>query len=1287
LIGHVNILVTEEGPVEYWPTKVAIVDKPPLDIQSPSPLSTTSPLSLSLSSLSSSTSTSTSNRQMSVSNSTPMGATEVVGSGWADIDLDLDVPLVSPPSNVGVAAVPPIVPAAVVVGNGMTEDDLLSDLPLIARTSITPLHRRAGSDASESLLREVDALLGEVDPLSPLPSTHPTSDEAKAAAAAADADLFSLTPPAVSPSPPVPLPSLTAPSSSSSLLLTTPTRSISPPVASATATVAPVLSPHHATSVPPSVSSPSPSTVPSVPSVPSSVGVAAITAPVVAAATVVPPAQSTSFSYFDSNNDGDGFGVTEDDFLAAAPVPVASPTKIVATPVPPNIPIAAVKKPLPPSPATVTTPLPSTIAPVVASITPVAAPSTVAAAPASSSSSSSAMDYFGGSGDDLFGGDPTPAVSHVPTPVPTTVATSAPSTAASAASSSGAFSYFGDNAESDAGWLGGSNASSSTSNNHGRASSGAANTGAATINSGGFNDYFSSTPAADDWGVPAVAASHHAHAPHHPQQYDNRYATSHHHGSAHAGYGNDHNTHAPPPASAVVAPAVTQTSDWQYGGDAADPFPPIESINHHPTAAYDNGYPPHTATATVPSHDYYGGHANAYAPHPTSAVTAASNGWSAPVVQPTGQWAGYGATAAPSTPPVTQPPTIPHVPAVHQLPSTTVPAAAGRATSPFVAHPPSSSYGMPTPLPAIAPPSYHDSHAPVPSATATATTSANARPLPPPVGMLPTRPSYESTAATGPVTLPPSGGANAFAEVPLSPRGTSFGGTGHTAMMRPSSEFSGAPHSHHHPTAVSSSSAPVMATAIAERPYTPRAPCAVATFGFGGQLITIYPRAQPSQRFGGGEIVRASPVYIQPLSTLINETPLGRGLSAFPGPLVKTKDNEKVLSYLSDRIQDPLGADDTIHAPLPNDFKDNVIEENTAKRVLWLIVRELWHHQATVTRARGGTGKDSKSGNDEKKGDNVEQGAIRVLLDPANNVSLSSLPDTPAAIGALPHSTSSEWLAGSGSGIGGGAPGQPSIRVSPEKSLGGLAPRPIKDRNVNTVAGGLELVEQGKREDEAIVAVQRLLLSGKRQEACQLAVGSQLWSHALLLASFEPATYTNVLARYALSSFSDGSPLQSLYLLFAQQPAALFRGLPSSGDIHDLSSAPPLIRNWKSNVAIMLANPTPNDSAVIVQLADALWAKYGLVSAAHVCYLLAGHGVGALDHIINPAGRVVLIGADHRRGARTFADPWSIQRSEIMEYARQQMNPMFSLPSLQVGYTTPIFVIVVTKYAPLCMIH
>ena len=197
----------------------------------------------------------------------------------------------------------------------------------------------------------------------------------------------------------------------------------------------------------------------------------------------------------------------------------------------------------------------------------------------------------------------------------------------------------------------------------------------------------------------------------------------------------------------------------------------------------------------------------------------------------------------------------------------------------------------------------------------------------------------------------------------------------------------------------------------------------------------------------------------------------------------------------------------------------------------------------------------------------------------------------------------------------------------------------------------------------AALKFESLLLDGKRQAACDLAMESGMWADALLLSSHMDAeTWRLVMAKFAESTLAAGSPLRTLYGLFAGNGTAVFRdGAEGNG-----SSEPParMVSQWRDNLAMMLANPTAGDTEVIAHLGDEVWRHHG-VAAAHCCYLLA--------ELPPDDKRMVLVGHDHNAtpSLSSSSEGWSnptllavqsIQATEIYCHLRGKASADFVPP-------------------------
>uniref|UniRef100_A0A8C0INR2 SEC16 homolog B, endoplasmic reticulum export factor n=1 Tax=Chelonoidis abingdonii TaxID=106734 RepID=A0A8C0INR2_CHEAB len=146
----------------------------------------------------------------------------------------------------------------------------------------------------------------------------------------------------------------------------------------------------------------------------------------------------------------------------------------------------------------------------------------------------------------------------------------------------------------------------------------------------------------------------------------------------------------------------------------------------------------------------------------------------------------------------------------------------------------------------------------------------------------------------------------------------------------------------------------------------------------------------------------------------------------------------------------------------------------------------------------------------------------------------------------------------------------------------------------------------------------KLLFYGRKKEALDWAMRSQLWGHALFLSSkMDLRTYSWVLSGFT-STLALNDPLQTFFqLMSGRMPqAALCCGDGRWGD-------------WRPHLAVMLSNQVGNtelNHRAIIAMGDTL-AGRGLIEAAHFCYLMAnvpfGHYGVKTDHI-------VLLGSDPR---------------------------------------------------------
>ncbi|KAL2892484.1 Protein transport protein SEC16B-like protein [Bienertia sinuspersici] len=199
--------------------------------------------------------------------------------------------------------------------------------------------------------------------------------------------------------------------------------------------------------------------------------------------------------------------------------------------------------------------------------------------------------------------------------------------------------------------------------------------------------------------------------------------------------------------------------------------------------------------------------------------------------------------------------------------------------------------------------------------------------------------------------------------------------------------------------------------------------------------------------------------------------------------------------------------------------------------------------------------------------------------------------------------------------------------------------------------------------------VQSLLVSGRKMEALQCAQNGQLWGPAIVIASLlGEQFYGETVKQMALHQLVAGSPLRTLCLLIAGQPAEVFSNTNSSNpqtgvNVSQSSWVGPgcMLEEWEENLAIISANRTKGDELVITHLGDCLWRERSEVMAAHICYLVAEANIESYSE----SARLCLVGADHLKYPRTYFSPEAIQRTELYEYAKVLGNSQFVLLPFQ----------------------
>ncbi|XP_073427397.1 protein transport protein Sec16B isoform X2 [Dendrobates tinctorius] len=198
-----------------------------------------------------------------------------------------------------------------------------------------------------------------------------------------------------------------------------------------------------------------------------------------------------------------------------------------------------------------------------------------------------------------------------------------------------------------------------------------------------------------------------------------------------------------------------------------------------------------------------------------------------------------------------------------------------------------------------------------------------------------------------------------------------------------------------------------------------------------------------------------------------------------------------------------------------------------------------------------------------------------------------------------------------------------------------------------------EIPSNAETTAQAVEKFTKLLYFGRKKATVDWAMKSQLWGHALFLASkMDSRTYSWVMARFT-STLAVNDPLQTLFQLMAGRipQAASFGGDKKWGD-------------WRPHLAVMLSNPMSDpevNQRAIIAMGDNLVLK-GLTEAGHCCYLTAGISLGKISE---KSDRLVLLGSNQNQSFKKFASTANIQRTEILEYCQILGKISHFMPSFQ----------------------
>ena len=209
----------------------------------------------------------------------------------------------------------------------------------------------------------------------------------------------------------------------------------------------------------------------------------------------------------------------------------------------------------------------------------------------------------------------------------------------------------------------------------------------------------------------------------------------------------------------------------------------------------------------------------------------------------------------------------------------------------------------------------------------------------------------------------------------------------------------------------------------------------------------------------------------------------------------------------------------------------------------------------------------------------------------------------------------------------------------------------------NQVALQEQTVQQAMSEEVVLHKFRDFLLYGNINDALDFATDSNLWGHALFLASkVDRRQHANVMLKFA-NKLPYNDPLQTLYqIMSGRMPACVTNFDDKWGD-------------WRPHLAMIISNCTDKPELVkksIIAMGDTLYQRNDIYGS-QFCYLLVDSEFTDYRDKSSTAGKLVLLGASHQSqlSFNAFATTESIIMSEIYEFARSLSNENFFIPQLQ----------------------
>ncbi|MCJ1248350.1 vesicle coat component [Trapelia coarctata] len=381
--------------------------------------------------------------------------------------------------------------------------------------------------------------------------------------------------------------------------------------------------------------------------------------------------------------------------------------------------------------------------------------------------------------------------------------------------------------------------------------------------------------------------------------------------------------------------------------------------------------------------------------------------------------------------------------------------------------------------------------------------------------------------------------------------------------------------------------------------------CPVFNFGFGGHVVTSFPKQIP--RYAAGQLVpmikcTAGEVRVHSGKII----PLDEHISMFPGPLKSKGKKKDVLAWLEKGI---MRLEQQRIPVIPNQTPMDARKRQEEKIILWKILHVLVEHDGAVD------------------GNPAAEKAVRQILSPE--------------------------LAFAG----------PADQLSYESNIrprgissAGVSQNARSSQDPENIENLRKLLLEGEREKAVWHAVDKQLWGHAMLIASTLA--REIWKQvAQEFVRLEVRGLgENVESLAALYDVFSGNWEESVDELVPPSARAGLQMVSKIAGSGPMKNALDGLDRWRETLSLILSNRSTDDSKALIALGQLL-SGYGRVEAAHICYIFS-KAPGLFGGPDDPLASITLLGADHIKQAFDYGrDLDSVLITEIYEFAFAVLAP------------------------------